>query len=145
MSAGGTCRRRKAGSLRALNLVGARDVGEGTAKLVRCSFREQGERRAERGEDGAVVGRVVHAVWAGGRKWGRCGSLRVRFATRTTGDHPQRAPITRRGERSGQLGARRLVRGDSGSLLETSRVEGWIWPWRACGWDAHVRTRREEG
>ena len=76
---------------------------------------------------------------------GRCESLRVRFATRTTSDHPQRAPITRRGERSGQLGARRLERGDSGSLLETSRVEGWIWPWRACGWDAHVRTRREEG
>ena len=47
----------------------------------------------------------------------------MRFGTRATGDHPQRAPIRRRGARSGQLGARKLLRGDSGSLFKTSRVK----------------------
>ena len=68
--AGGTCRRRKAGSLRALNLVRARDVGKGATEFVRRSFGEQGERSAERSMNVAIVGRAVHAVWAGGRKWG---------------------------------------------------------------------------
>lgn len=120
---GGTCRHRKARRLGALYLVCARNVGKGATEFIRCSFGEQGKRSIKRSRNGAVVGCAVHAVWAGGRKWGRCGSLRVRFATRTTGDCPQRAPITRREARSGQLGARKLVRGDSGSLLETSRVE----------------------
>lgn len=51
-------------------MVRARDVGKGATEFVRRSFGEQGERSAERSMNVAIVGRAVHAVWAGGRKWG---------------------------------------------------------------------------
>ena len=51
-------------------MVSARDVGKGATEFVRRSFGEQGERSAERSMNVAIVGRAVHAVWAGGRKWG---------------------------------------------------------------------------